>query len=218
MANAGAAATRAAAGSLDPQGPAADAIADLFWLMLGLGAVVLAVFGLVLALGLRRREAERGAARPDRFGRWFLLGGVAGPLIVLVVVFAATVHAMRVISPDRPAEALVVEVVGHRFWWEVRYPGERVSVTNELHIPVGRPVELRLTSADVIHSFWVPALAGKRDLLPDHVNTLVLRADEPGVHRAQCAEFCGLGHASMVLTVVAEPPDRFAAWVADRRD
>ena len=90
-------------------------------------------------------------------------------------------------------------------------------MTNELHLPVGRPVNLQLTSADVIHSFWVPALAGKLDMLPDHTNTLVLEADEPGVHQSRCAEFCGLEHTKMVLTVVAEPEDRFAAWVAERR-
>jgi cytochrome c oxidase subunit II len=124
---------------------------------------------------------------------------------------------MRSVPTTAPPEALVVEVVGHQFWWEVRYPDERITLTNELHIPVGRPVNLRLTSADVIHSFWVPALGGKIDLLPDRTNTLVLQADEPGEHRSRCAEFCGLQHTNMHLTVVAEPEERFAAWVADRR-
>jgi cytochrome c oxidase subunit 2 len=108
-------------------------------------------------------------------------------------------------------------VVGHQYWWEVRYPAEGITVRDELHLPVGRPVNLQLTSADVIHSFWVPALAGKLDLLPDHTNTLVLQADEPGEHRSRCAEFCGLEHTKMVLTVVAEPEERFVSWVAERR-
>ena len=206
---------------LDPQGPVSQAIADLWWLLLGLGGIVFVAVVVVLALGLFRRRAaaeqETGRERPKRFDRWFVVGGVVVPLVILVVVFGATVRAMRLVPTTAPPEALVIEVVGHQFWWEVRYPDAGVTVTNELHLPVGRPVNLQLTSADVIHSFWVPALAGKLDLLPDHANTLVLQADQPGVHRSRCAEFCGLEHAKMVLTVVAEPEERFASWVAERR-
>jgi cytochrome c oxidase subunit II len=175
----------------------------------------------VLALGLFRRrppaEQETGPERRNAFGRWFVVGGVVAPLVILLVVFGATVRAVQSVPTTAPPEALVIEVVGHQFWWEVRYPDAGVTVTNELHLPVGRPVNLQLSSADVIHSFWVPALAGKLDLLPDHPNTLVLEADQPGVHRSRCAEFCGLEHTKMVLTVVAEPEEQFAAWVAERR-
>jgi len=139
------------------------------------------------------------------------------PLVILLIVFGATVRAMRFIPTSAPPEALVIEVVGHQFWWEVRYPEHGVTVRDELHLPVGRRVNLQLTSADVIHSFWVPELAGKIDLLPARTNTLVLEADQPGVHTSRCAEFCGLEHTRMVLTVVAEPEERFAAWVAERR-
>jgi len=132
-------------------------------------------------------------------------------------VFGATVRAMRFVPTTAPPEALVIEVVGHQFWWEVRYPEQGVTVRDELHLPVGRRVNLQLTSADVIHSFWVPELAGKIDLLPARTNTLVLEADRPGDHRSRCAEFCGLEHTRMVLTVVAESEERFAAWVAERR-
>ena len=208
-------------GVLDPQGPVSEATAGLWWLMLGLGGAVFVVVVVVLVLGLFRRrpatEQEAGRERPNRFGRWFVVGGVAVPMVILMVVFGATVRAMRSIPTTAGPEALVVEVVGHQFWWEVRYPTEGITVTNELHLPVGRPVSLQLTSADVIHSFWVPALAGKLDLLPDYTNTLVLEADEPGEHISRCAEFCGLEHTKMVLTVVAEPEERFAAWVAARR-
>jgi cytochrome c oxidase subunit II len=214
--------TPLADGSLDPQGPVAEAIAELWWLLLGLGVAVFVAFGMLLVVGLFRRrpaaEQESGRAAPSRLGRWIVGGGVVLPLIVLVVVFGATVQAMRVLPDRAPSEALVVEVVGHQWWWEVRYPAEGITTTNELHIPVGRPVALQLTSADVIHSFWVPALAGKMDLLPDHVNLLVLHADEPGEHLSHCAEFCGLRHANHRLTVVAEPAERFAAWVADQQD
>ena len=208
-------------GVLDPQGPVSQAMADLWWLMLGLGGVVFVAVVVVLALGLFRRrppaEQETGPERRNAFGRWFVVGGVVVPLLILLVVFGATVRAVQSVPTAAPPEALVIEVVGHQFWWEVRYPDAGVTVTDELHLPVGRPVNLQLSSADVIHSFWVPALAGKLDLLPDHPNTLVLEADEAGVHRSRCAEFCGLEHTKMVLTVVAEPEDRFASWVAARR-
>jgi cytochrome c oxidase subunit II len=208
-------------GVLDPQGPVSQAMADLWWLMLGLGGVVFVVVVVVLALGLFRRrpaaEQEPGRERPNRFGRWFVVGGVVAPMVILLVVFGATVRALRLVPTSAPPDALVIEVVGHQFWWEVRYPEQGVTVRDELHLPVGRPVNLQLTSADVIHSFWVPALAGKLDLLPDHPNTLVLEADQPGVHRSRCAEFCGLEHTKMVLTVVAEPEDQFVAWLAGRR-
>jgi cytochrome c oxidase subunit II len=208
-------------GALDPQGPVSQVMADLWWLLLGLGVAVFVAVVVVLALGLFRRrpaaEQETGRERPDRFGRWFVVGGVAVPLAILIIVFGATVQAMRSVPTTAPSEALVVEVVGHQFWWEVRYPDQGITVRDELHLPVGRPVSLQLSSADVIHSFWVPALAGKLDLLPDYTNTLVLEADEAGVHQSRCAEFCGLQHTTMVLTVVAEPEEQFQAWVAERR-
>ena len=213
--------TQPEGGALDPQGPVSEAMAELLWVMLGLGVAVFLVVAVVLVLGLFRRrqtgEPQPGGQRPNSFGRWFVVGGVVAPLVILLVVFGATIRAMRSVPTTAPPEALVVEIVGHQFWWEVRYPAEGVTVRDELHLPVGRPVSLQLTSADVIHSFWVPALAGKLDLLPNHTNTLVLQADEPGEHRSRCAEFCGLEHTTMVLTVVAESEERFAAWVADRR-
>jgi cytochrome c oxidase subunit 2 len=211
----------AEAGSLDPQGPVAEAMADLWWLMLALGVVVFAVVAAVLAVGLfRRRQTapEPGRAEPGRFNRWLVIGGVAGPMIVLVVVFVATVQAMRFVPTSAPPEALVVEVVGRQWSWEIRYPEHGITADNELHIPVGRQVNLQLRSVDVIHSFWVPELGGKMDLLPERTNTLVLQADQPGVHRSRCAEFCGLRHTDHQLTVVAEPEEQFNAWVAGRRD
>jgi cytochrome c oxidase subunit II len=208
--------TPLAAGSLDPQGPAAEAIARLWWLLFGLGVAVFVAFAVVLGVGLFRRRGTAGQAS-RRFGRWFVGWGVVVPLLILVVVFGATVWAMRALPSSASPEALEVEIVGHQYRWEVRYPAEEITLTDELRLPVGRPVELRLTSADVIHSFWVPELAGKLDLLPDRVNTLVLEADEPGEHLSICAEFCGLRHADMRMTVVVEPADRFDAWVAEQR-
>jgi cytochrome c oxidase subunit 2 len=210
-----------AAGTLDPQGPAAESMADLWWLMLGLGVGVFVIFAVVLALGLFRRRPpevpDPAEAEPSRFSTWMIGGGVAVPLIIIAVVFAATVHAMREVPTTAPAGALVIEVVGHQWWWEVGYPEERITTANEVHIPVGRSVALRLTSADVIHSFWVPELGGKLDMLPDKTNTLVLKADEPGEYVSRCAEFCGLQHTLMSMVVVAEPQERFDSWVAARQ-
>jgi cytochrome c oxidase subunit II len=201
-------------GGLDPQGPAAQAIADLWWLMLALGAVVFVAFCALLALALWRKPPSGDDGEEPRAGAWLVGGGVVMPTVVLMVVFGATLVAMRVTPTEPPADALEIEVVGHQFWYEITYPEQGVTTRDELHIPVGRPVALHLTSADVIHSFWVPALGGKLDMLPDGVNTLVLQADEPGEHRSRCAEFCGLEHARMELLVVAEPAEQFAAWVA----
>ena len=210
-----------AEGTLDPQGPAADSMADLWWLMLALGVAVFVIFAVVLAVGLfRRRPPEApdlGAEEPSRFNAWMIGAGVAVPLVVIAVVFAATVHAMRDMETTAPAGALVIDVVGHQWWWEVRYPEEGITTANEIHLPVGRDVALRLTSADVIHSFWVPELGGKLDMLPDKTNTLVLKADEPGEHMNRCAEYCGLQHTLMAMEVVAEPPEQFDSWAAARR-
>jgi cytochrome c oxidase subunit 2 len=202
-------------GSLDPHGPAAETIAGLWWLMLGLGVAVFGVVATLLALGLFRRPRAGEEPRPGE--RWIVAGGVVLPLVVLIVVFGATVAAMRTLSNEPPSEALVVEITGHQWWFEVSYPEEGVSAVDELHLPVGRPVALHLTSADVIHSFWVPELGGKMDMLPDGTNILVLQADRPGEFGARCAEFCGLDHANMRMRVVAESTDEFAAWIESQQ-
>jgi cytochrome c oxidase subunit II len=175
-----------------------------------------------------RGRTGGGRPRSERAGaRWMVIGGIGFPAVVLFVVLAATLRALDAVTapagavakgadtPPRPGE-LAVEVVGRQFWWELRYldaePARIFETANELRIPVGRPVHLRLRTKDVIHSLWVPGLQGKLDLVPGRVNVLVLQADRPGVWRGQCAEFCGVQHARMALTVVAEPPARFEAW------
>lgn len=190
-------------------------IAVLWWLMLALGVAVLVVFGVALGAGLLRRPGS-GDPGPSAL-RWIVAGGVAMPVVVLIVVFGFTVRTMRATPAAAPPGALRIDIIGHQWWYEVRYPDQQVTTANEIHLPVGRPVELRLTSTDVIHSFWVPALAGKLDMLPGRENILVLEADEPGVYQGSCAEFCGLQHAKMRLVAVAEPPERFASWLADQR-
>lgn len=221
--------TVAAAGSFGPEGPIARAMADLFWLMTALGTVIFVAVVALLVVGLRRhRDEPVGALARSRVDptppdltttltlRWIVLGGVLLPLIVIVVVFAATLGAMRAVPAAAPEGALHIEVVAHQFWWEIHYPEQDVTTANELYLPVGRPVALELASSDVIHSLWVPALGGKLDALPDGTTTLVLEADEPGEHETECAEFCGLQHANMGLLVVAAPEDDFEEWVASQ--
>jgi cytochrome c oxidase subunit 2 len=210
--------TVASGGVLEPAGPAARSIEGLYWLMTWLGVGVFVVFALALgvAVATRPREpAPEGAEQ--RHERWIVGGGVVLPVVVLVVVFGATLHTMRALPEDPGDDALSVEITGFQWRYEVAYPDEGVDVVDELHLPVGRPVALHLTSQDVIHSFWVPELGGKLDMLPDGTNVLVLEADEPGEWQARCAEFCGEKHASMRLHVVAEPVEEFEAWLAEQR-
>ncbi|MDQ3781729.1 MAG: cytochrome c oxidase subunit II [Actinomycetota bacterium] len=180
--------------------------------------IVLLVVGLVRA---RHRPQEQPDQQPEEqeesspsvVRRWLVGGGVVLPVMLVAVVFVLTVVAMRASSLEPDDDTLVIEVVGHQWWWEIAYPGTGIVTANEIHLPVGRPVELRLLSSDVIHSFWVPALGGKIDLLPDHVNTLVIRADMPGEYRGVCAEFCGLQHALMGMVAVAMPEEEFQSWL-----
>lgn len=201
------------AGTLDPAGPAARSIDDLWVLMLVLGTAVFLLVVVLLAVGVHRHGDDDETAEPvEGRGTWLVGGGVLLPALGVLVVLVATLAVMRG-TADADDAALRVEVTGNQFWWEFRYPDRDVVTAGELHIPAGEPVALELTSSDVIHSFWVPALAGKLDAIPEDVNVLVIEADEPGRYRGKCAEFCGLQHASMDLTVVAHEPADFADWL-----
>ncbi len=184
--------------------------------MSGIAAVVFAVVMIGLIVAVRRQHDDDGAT--STAGRWWLLGGgVAMPVIVIAVVLLATVFSMSALSNDVDDTDLTIEVIGHRWWWEVRYPDGEVVTANEIHIPANRRVGLKLRSADVIHSFWVPSLAGKMDLIPERENTLVIEAGSSGRFAGHCAEFCGIQHANMRLTVVAHDDDGFADWLASQR-
>lgn len=199
----------------NPQGPAANMVANLSWLMFGLaGAVFLLVMG-VLILGLVRSRPGVSVheSNPAQDRRFIIFGGLLMPAVVLGIVYVSAIWTMRALAAPAEADEIVVEIVGHQFWWEIHYPDFEVTTANEIHIPAGQPVRLRLASADVIHSFWVPELHGKIDLIPGQVNGFWLQADEPGVYLGFCAEFCGIQHAKMLLRVIAEPPERFAAWL-----
>lgn len=204
---------------MSTDGFAADREATLGWTLTWISIVVVVVVGVLILVGTFRRRArgdEIARSQPDRSIRWILIGGIIIPAIVLTFSFVyTTVTLSAVSSPDRKP-TLTVEVVGHRWWWEARYlKGDSTVITaNEIHIPVGQPVRVELASYDVIHSFWVPKLAGKTDVIPGQRNVTWLEADRPGVYRGQCTEYCGPQHGNMALYVVADPPDQFARWYA----
>lgn len=205
---------RAVQSTLDPATRPAGIIADLWWLMLAvLGAVTAIVFVLLfVALFLPRRE---GAEPPLGRTRFVVVGGIVVPAVILTGLLIASLWTnLALITPQT---RLTIEVTGHQWWWEVRYPESGVVSANEIQIPAGEPVRLVLRSADVIHSFWVPRLNGKMDLMPGHTNEFWLSADHPGIYRGQCAEFCGAQHARMAFNVVALEPAEFEAWIDARR-
>jgi cytochrome c oxidase subunit 2 len=173
--------------------------------------------------GGRGRE-EKGRPESERVGvRWMIAAGVVFPVLVLTTLLFPTLRVLSGVSPQRAGRAsITIEVIGRQWWWEVRYldaePSRIAETANELRIPVGQRVRLQLRASDVIHSFWVPGLQGKMDMIPGRTNVTWLQADRPGVWRGQCAEYCGLQHAKMALVVVAEPPEQFARWLARQRE
>lgn len=186
------------------------------------GAAVVVFAGAVALLGLAwfRRGTSGLPFVGDRepvAQAMVVLFGIAVPIVVLVALFGGSdVYLVKQTAPPNPRSTeLTVRVVGHQWWWEVRYPGSRAVTANEIHIPVGTRVNLVTVTADVIHSFWVPQLARKIDMVPGRRNRILLYASRAGVYRGQCAEFCGLQHAHMSLEVVAQPKPAFRAWLAN---
>jgi cytochrome c oxidase subunit 2 len=199
---------------LDPHGAQAAPIAGLGWIMFGLSAVVfVVVMGFLLAAVLRARRRGEAEGEMGEANTRPILIGTALTAAIMIVLAGLGFWTLGGLASSNAA-AMTVEVNGHQYWWEVRYPGQEIVTANEIHIPVGQPVAIRLMSDDVIHSFWVPELAGKLDLIPGRANELRIEASVPGVYLGECAEFCGIQHALMRFRVVAESPDAFAAWVA----
>jgi cytochrome c oxidase subunit 2 len=140
-------------------------------------------------------------------------GGLAAPIVCLAILFGFVIHVMPATSAPPGPTKLTIDVIGHQWFWEVRYHGTPAVTANEIHIPAGTPVDVRVTTADVIHSFWVPRLNRKIDMIPGRVNRIELDAPDPGVYRGQCSEFCGVGHAQMAFYVIVQPPDQFRTWL-----
>lgn len=202
--------------------PASEVNKLSYFVLLITGCIFVGVASLLTYALVRFRA--RGTERtepPQVFGSVQIeLAWTIIPILIIVVLFLGTARVLfSVQDAPKPKSALDVTVVGHQFWWEFRYPQYNVVTANELHVPVStgdapRPTFLKLTSADVMHSFWVPQLAGKTDLLPNRVNEMWIDPHKPGLYVGQCAQFCGLEHARMLLRVYVDTPEQFQKWIA----
>lgn len=199
--------------ALDPAGRGAEEIAALFW---GLGITALVIWAAVIGLAYYAIHL-RPEAHGKRVARLLIIGGGAVfPTIVLTVVLVIGLAGLPRLLEPPPEGSLQIAVSGEQFWWRVRYPspgGGTVELANELRLPVGESVEVRLESPDVIHSFWVPAIAGKIDMIPGRTNRLKLEPTRTGVFRGACAEYCGEAHALMTFYVVVMERPEFEAWL-----
>jgi cytochrome c oxidase subunit II len=201
--------------SLDPAGTFSRKIDSLFnpvfWIA---AAVFFLVEGLMVVILVKFRHRPGNPVPQQIHGNKRLeIGWTVAPSLLLAGVAVFTIPLIFELAAKPAGNVLRVNVTGHQWWWEVKYPGQKLTTANELHIPVGRTVVVALTSNDVIHSFWVPRLAGKQDLEPKRTTHLLIEADSPGTYLGQCAEYCGLSHANMHLRVVAETAANFNAWV-----
>ena len=214
--------------ALDAAGPQAAAIGQLWWLTLWLCVFVFIALMAALAWGLWRSRGGSATSpftglepRVERGARRVVGAAVGVASILLTGLLVASVSSDRALASLPLTDALAIRVTAHQWWWEVTYddarPDRTFTTANELVIPVGRPVVITLQADDVIHSFWIPNLHGKKDLIPGRVAKIELRADRAGTYIGRCAEYCGLQHAFMAIDVVALPADGFDAWEAHQR-
>ena len=208
--------------TLNPHSHAATDIANLFWVMTAVAVGGLALItGLLVFAWVRRGRRGVGAdpadPHPGERPAWFVVigMGVVFPLMVIVALFIVGDWAIINVTqaPAASSTAMTVDAIGHQWYWEFRYPGTKAVTADELHIPVDTRINLVATTADVIHSFWVPALNRKVDTIPGQQNRILLYANRAGVYRGQCAEFCGLQHAHMGMLVFVQPKAQFRAWL-----
>ncbi len=208
-------------------GTEAALITSLGWALTGISCLVVIVVGVLLLVAFLRPRPELphdavGRANPERATRIIVVGGVAIPAMILVGAFGATLVVQNDLATPPSTPKTTIEVTGHRWWWEVRYDGatddQTVTTANEIHLPVGEPVRIKLMASDVVHSFWIPQLAGKMETIPGQENSMWVEARDPGVYRGECAEYCGTQHAHMDFVVVAESPAHFQTWLAQQRE
>jgi cytochrome c oxidase subunit II len=203
--------------TLKPESDAAHSVATMWWVLLTGSSVVVAVVTMLVVLAvLRRRCAAAGVERTESPAARtaVLVSGAVVPTVVLIALFVYVLSSLDATAQPRGGTAFTIDVVGKQWFWDVRYPRQRIVTANEIHVPAGVPVKVVVSTADVIHSFWVPQLNRKIDTIPGRRNSLLIRADRPGVYRGQCAEYCGLQHANMAFFVIAQRPSEFRRWVA----
>jgi cytochrome c oxidase subunit 2 len=209
------------ASTLDPAGPRAAVISELHWIMATIATAVCVLVGALLIWAVVRSRGA--AAEPDlapsgsmRDRLLIVGGGILLPLLVLPLIWVLTLRAGLAVARPRMPIQLTVEIVGRQWYYEVRYLAHGVSVRDELRLPADTAVLLRVTAADVIHSFWIPRLMGKIDMIPGRINERWVEG-RPGTYLAECGEFCGLHHAAMRMPVVVEPQAGFQAWLEEHR-
>jgi cytochrome c oxidase subunit II len=210
---------------LAPAGPQALHIAHLWWGILWTTTAIFVVVLAALLVAVRRSRTPASDAavdirRESALGR-VVGGAVAASVVILFALLISSIWTGRALASLRAPAAVTIAVTGHQWWWEVEYddaiPSRRVKTANEIHLPTGRPIAIRVASRDVIHSFWVPNIQGKRDLVPGISTAIWTQIDAPGVYRGQCAEFCGRQHANMAIDLVAEPEADFERWLEAQR-
>ena len=206
--------------TLSPASPQEHKISVLFWIMM---AVAWAGFALVVGLitlgWVHRKKRGLPFGGGEKAGTALVIGlGVVMPIVLLTTLFVySDIFVIKsTAAPDPRTTQRTIQMVGHQWFWEARYPGTDAVTANDIHIPAGVRVLVAARTADVIHSFWVPELNRKIDLIPGQPNTVLLEASHPGTFRGQCVEFCGLQHANMSLVVYADPPARFRAWLTQQ--
>ena len=197
-------------------------IDTLWWVMFGVACAGFMLIAFLLLLGWwRRNRRELPGGGDERVATRLVVGlGIVTPIVLLTALFVwSDLFVMRsTAAPASGSTSMTIDVIGHDWWWEARYAGTPVVTANEIHIPTRTRIQIVGTTADVIHSFWVPELARKIDLIPGRKNRLLLEADVPGRYRGQCSEFCGLQHAHMAVAVVAQPPAAFRRWLANQKE
>jgi cytochrome c oxidase subunit II len=216
--------------TFDAHGPASHSIAGLSLFMTILFLVISIIMWVLIGFAFYKRRGSLATHEPIDAGggqMWIAVGGIAIPLIVLTVLFVLGLQLLR----DFPIHGMhggavhaqmqqsmkpEIRIIGHQWWWEIHYlnddPSKEFTTANELHLPSGRPINIEVETQDVMHSFWVPALHGKVDLIPGQANYIRLEASQPGTYTGQCAEYCGAEHARMRMLAIAETPDEYAAW------
>lgn len=198
--------------TLAPSGPRSDFTTLAWWLLFSVAAFVcVVIIALTVLAGVFRRRTTK--VRTGEGRKFVLVLGVIIPSCVFAGVFALGIFGLVAQSQPPHKPGLTIDVVGHQWWWEVHYEGTDAVTANDIHVPVGTPVQLRLRTADVIHSFWVPQVMPKTDLLPRRINKTWLTVDHPGVFRGECAEYCGVQHAHMDFRLVAESRSKFQSWL-----
>ena len=224
---------RVAQSTLQGSGPASSRISHLSWFMTILFLIVTLIMWALIGWGFYRRRgslAEHEAVTAGGGHIWIAIGGVAVPLLVLSVLFVLGLNLLT----DFPIHGMhggmgsgqmtmkpEIRIVGHQWWWEVQYlnddPSKEFTTANEIHLPAHRPVNIEVITRDVMHSFWIPALHGKVDLIPGHTNYIRLEASKAGSYTGQCAEFCGAQHSHMRLLAIAQEPEDYEAWLEAQR-